>query len=280
MGMKRIVWGCVLTILCSASCFSFAFAATEVTAPPLTITLGAGAARLPDYEGAQTKRSQIYPIANARLTTEYGVFTVGGDTSPPGNDIPLFSWAIGDPKHFIAALFIDYDGGRRDDRGRGGLHAGSPRLRGLGNLSGTLEYGVFGSYTYGIFTTNLDARTAPSSQGHGGTIADFSVDIAIPIDAKLVLTASPSVSWASQRYLRRYFGVTPAQSAASGFATYAPDAGSKNAGLTISANYQLDKHWLAVANLAASRLLGSAANSPIVERKTFISPSVGVAYSW
>ena len=280
MGMKRTVRGCVLTVLCTASCVSFAFAATDGAAPPLTITLGAGAARLPDYEGARTQRSEIYPIVNARLTTEYGAFTVGGDTSPPGNNIPLFSWALGDPGHFLAAAFIDYDGGRRDDRGRSAFHAGSRRLRGLGNLSGTLEYGVFGSITSGVFTTNLDARTAPSSQGHGGTIADIAVDIAIRIDAKLELTASPSVSWASQRYLRRYFGVTPAQSAASGFATYTPDAGVKNAGLTISANYQVDKHWLAVANLAASRLLGSAANSPIVERRTSISPSIGVAYRW
>ena len=153
-------------------------------------------------------------------------------------------------------------------------------MRGLGNLSGTLQYGVFAAYTVGFATTNLAARKAPSGRGHGGTIVDLSVDLALPINKQLTFTASPSLTWVSKQTMRSYFGVTPAQSGASGFRVYTPDDGVKSYGLTLSANFQATKHWLVVANLAASRLTGQAAASPIVERRNTFSPSLGLAYSW
>ncbi len=270
--------------------FAFAFAAwcqicsaqdgDETPAAPMTITVGAGVVRNPDYEGGRQQRLNFFPIANLAYKTDVGVLTLGGDASAPSNSTPLIAWTVAKPDRYSASLLIDYDGGRRDDRRGTALRSGSPHLQGLGNLGGTLEYGASGSYTVGFATANLTARTAPSRQGHGGTILDFSVDLAMPIDDRLTITASPSATWVSSRYMRRYFGVTPAQSAASGFSTYAPDGGVKSYGLTVSANFQATKHWIVAGNLAASRLSGQAGSSPIVERRNSLSPSVGVAYSW
>ena len=247
---------------------------------PLTFTLGAGAARVADYEGAKNRQAEAFPIINARLITDVGVVSIGGDASAPGAATPLLTWAVGDGKEFVAGWSVTYDGGRRDDRHRTAFKAGSPRLHGLGNLSGTLEYGLFAAYTAGYLTLNLDARTAPRGRGHGGTLLDASVDFALPLSGKTSMTASPGITLASDGYTRRYFGVTAEQSAASGFSRYDPKGGLKNLSLSIAVNSRFDSHWSAFAGVAASRLLGDAGRSPIVERKTSISPSAGVAYNW
>lgn len=252
----------------------------KIASAPIAFNLGVGVTRSPDYEGAAKQRLNNFPVVSVLYKTDAGVFMIGGDASAPANNTPLFSWTLADPQHYSAGLSIDYDGGRRDDRRGTALRSGSPHLRGLGNLAGTIEYGAFGSYTIGIATPDLALRTAPSGQGHGGTIVDLSVDLAIPIDKTLTVTASPIVTWVSSRYMQRYFGVTPTQSAASGFRAYAPEGGIKSYGLAISANLQVTKHWVVVGNLAASRLRGQASASPIVERRNSISPSLGFAYSW
>lgn len=272
--------GAALIALCAGCPADAAQAADENLAPPLAISLGAGVARIPDYEGGRKQHSSVFPIINTTWKTDYGVLMLGGDASAPNNSIPLLSLAIADPEHFVAGVTLDYDGGRRDDRSGTAFRSGSPRLHGLGNLSGTLQYGVFGAYTVGFATANLAVRKAPSGRGHGGTIADLSVELALRIDKQLTFTASPTLTWVSMQTMRSYFGVTPAQAAASGFRAYMPDDGLKSYGMTLTANVQATKHWIFAANLAASRLSGQAAASPIVERRNIISPSLGLAYGW
>ena len=271
-----------LILFALSGCFQadIAQGADESAPAPTSINLGVGVTRSADYEGGRSQSLNVFPVANVTYKTDVGIFMLGGDASAPSNNIPLASWTIANPSHYAAGLTVDFDGGRRDDRRGTALRSGSPRLRGLGNLAGTLEYGVFGSYTVGVATPNLAVRTAPSSQGHGGTIVDLSVDLALPVKQRLTLTASPTVTWVSDRYMRRYFGVTPAQSAASGFRTYRPDGGVKSYGVAITANFQVTKHWIVVGNLVGSRLRGEAGASPIVERRNSVSPSLGVAYSW
>lgn len=247
---------------------------------PLTFTLGAGAARVADYEGAKRQQTVAFPIIGARLVTDVGVFGIGGDASAPGATTPLLTWAVGDGKKFVAGWSVTYDGGRRDDRHRTAFESGSPRLRGLGNLPGTLEYGLFGAYTARYLTFNLDARTAPRGRGHGGSLIDASVDFNFPLNGKTSITASPGLTWASDRYTRRYFGVTAQQSAASGFARYDPKGGLKNFSFSVAVNSRFDAHWSAFAGVTASRLLGDAARSPIVQRRTSLSPNAGIAYNW
>lgn len=255
-------------------------ALAQEAAAPLTFTLGTGVARVADYEGAKQQRTGVFPIVGAQLATDIGVWGIGGGASAPGATTPLLSWAVGDGKDFVAGWSLTYDGGRRDDRHRTAFESGSPRLRGLGNLPGTLEYGLFGAYTMRHLTFNLDARTAPRGRGHGGSLLDASVDFNLPLDGKTSVTASPGLTWASDRYTRRYFGVTAQQSAASGFARYDPKGGLKNFSFSVAVNSRLGSHWSAFAGVTASRLLGDAARSPIVQRRTSLSPNAGIAYDW
>jgi outer membrane protein len=65
--------------------------------------------------------------------------------------------------------------------------------------------------------------------------------------------------------MRRVFGVSPAQAAASGYPVYAAHGGSTAFGLGFSASRFMTQHWLINMDLAWNRLRGSAADSPITQ---------------
>lgn len=82
-----------------------------------------------------------------------------------------------------------------------------------------------------------------------------------------IVTLGPSVHYGSGRYMQTLFGVTDAQAANSAFSAYAPKAGSDAATLSLTWNYALSKEWSVRTLVAATRLLGDAAKSPIVQSK-------------
>jgi outer membrane scaffolding protein for murein synthesis (MipA/OmpV family) len=68
--------------------------------------------------------------------------------------------------------------------------------------------------------------------------------------------------------MQSWFGVTPQQAVDSGYRPYSAGAGLKSAGFGITMVYFVNKHWFVSADGALRRLLGSAAQSPIVQSKT------------
>ncbi len=62
-----------------------------------------------------------------------------------------------------------------------------------------------------------------------------------------------------------YFGVSEAGSVRSGLATYTAEGGLKDIGVQATMTYQLTDRWGLVGRASYTRLLGDAANSPIVQ---------------
>lgn len=242
-------------------------------------SVGLAVARAPDYDGAARRRIEIMPVVNVNLRTEVGTFTLGGDSVSAFNTTPIAAWT-GTDGPFTFGGFVDYDGGRRDDRSGSAFQSGSPRLHGLGTLHGTLELGLAAGYTIGIATTNLDVRKAPSGHGHGGTIADVGVDFALPVSERWLIEVTPSITWASASTMRSYFAVTAEQAARSTFRSYATSSGLRSYGINLSSTYAWTKAWALVGNLTYARLASRAADSPIVERKAVVVPNVAMVYRW
>ncbi len=71
-------------------------------------------------------------------------------------------------------------------------------------------------------------------------------------------------TWATGKYMRSFFGVTPAQSAASRLPVFAPGSGFKDIGVEASANYVFASRWAVVGTVGYKRLIGGAADSPLV----------------
>jgi outer membrane scaffolding protein for murein synthesis (MipA/OmpV family) len=76
------------------------------------------------------------------------------------------------------------------------------------------------------------------------------------------------VTWADRDYTMTFFGVTPAQSAASGLPAYEADSGFNTVRFGVGATYRLDRRWHVGARAAIWRIVGDAADSPITRERT------------
>ena len=97
---------------------------------------------------------------------------------------------------------------------------------------------------------------------------------------KFVMFAGPSITLATHRYLQSEFGVTPAQSLASGHPVFDPHAGMVAVGVGFSATRFITDHWLFNLDAAISKLKGSPDVSPLTERSTQRELALSIAYHW
>ena len=119
-----------------------------------------------------------------------------------------------------------------------------------------------------------------SVRGHGGTHAELGIEIPWGIAESMTLSFSPSVLWADNKYTQTYFGVTSAQAARTKFKAYNAKGGVRSVGFAVGLNYQFDKNWSADAGVSYRQLQGSAAKSPIIEKKGQASAVLGVGYAF
>lgn len=89
---------------------------------------------------------------------------------------------------------------------------------------------------------------------------------------------SVSVEWANAKYMKSYFGINAQQAARSGLSEYRPSAGFKDVSLRVGFSYELTKTWSITGAAGVSRLMGDAADSPLVRRKSQAVGALGVAY--
>jgi outer membrane scaffolding protein for murein synthesis (MipA/OmpV family) len=93
--------------------------------------------------------------------------------------------------------------------------------------------------------------------------------------------AGASITFATSHYLQTLYGVTPAQSAASGHPVYGiPHAGTSAAGVGFSATRFLTPHLLVNLDAALSQIRGSPAHSPLVQTRTGRVLALSVDWSW
>ena len=82
------------------------------------------------------------------------------------------------------------------------------------------------------------------------------------------------------RHMEAYFGVSPAQSAASGYAAFDAGAGVKSQHLVLDFDMALSRWWYVNAMVRTARLAGDAADSPITQRTRQTSGMLAVRYQF
>jgi outer membrane scaffolding protein for murein synthesis (MipA/OmpV family) len=65
---------------------------------------------------------------------------------------------------------------------------------------------------------------------------------------------------------------------ASGYPVYTPGAGPRNLQFGATANHFFAGRWIAVGGLGIGRLLGDAADSPIVRERTHVTGFAAIGY--
>jgi outer membrane scaffolding protein for murein synthesis (MipA/OmpV family) len=143
-------------------------------------------------------------------------------------------------------------------------------LAGLDNIPAAPVLKLFGAYVISrSFLLVLRADIRRIAGGANGWVGDLEVYLSLPGSSrKFVMFAGPSLTLADGGYMQNVFGVSAHQAAASGYPSFNSHGGWKAAGLGFSATWFITQHWLLNADMAVSRLLGSAAASPITQRRT------------
>lgn len=209
------------------------------------LRLGAGIELEPTFQGSGSTETEIDPFLVAAYRADWGnVFLSGGGLG--------FSRMLTDS--FGIQLQLEAEDTREEND--------DPRLQGLGNQDEELELEIAGRYFLGPWT--LDASVAPAT-GDKGVVwfvgGSYTMRAA---DDRLFLTLSADLSGSDRDNQQTDFGITPAQSDASGLPEYSPGGGLKSFGLNVLAEYRLSDRWYLYADIDYERLLGDVADSPLV----------------
>lgn len=134
----------------------------------------------------------------------------------------------------------------------------------LGRDDSTLEFGAFGELFFDDW--KIVARVGQDlSDAGGGFVADLGLRWASQISDNWRVELGSEISWASDQYVNRLYGVGPGRAAESGLRLYDAAPGLKDLTLSGSVTYSISENWTVGGIIGAQRLMGSAADSPLVK---------------
>lgn len=144
----------------------------------------------------------------------------------------------------------------------------------------SFEIGGF-AQTYLAKNIRVRAEARQAVSGHDGLVGEVSADYIARDGDKWLVSIGPRVTLADGRYHRAWYGITAADSAASGLAQFRPDGGIEGVGLAAGYLRQLSKRIGLSAYARYDHLVGDAGRSPYVRTAGSRSqPSVGLALSY
>jgi outer membrane scaffolding protein for murein synthesis (MipA/OmpV family) len=214
------------------------------------VTLGAGASYSPDYEGSDDYEVDPLPL----IAINYRDFI-----RLRGTGLTIDFLGLSDSKFAEAFSFgalVKYDDGREAND--------NPVLRRLTDIDQGADGGLFAEYELGPVSFGLTAVQDLGTR-HEGTTAEFKIEYGRALASRLRGQIDASVSWADDDYTQSYFGISAADSQASGLREFTAESGLKDAGVSASLHYLINEHWRVTGRLAYRRMLGDAADSPLVE---------------
>ncbi|MBM7014608.1 MipA/OmpV family protein [Enterobacter cloacae] len=260
--MKSILPGAVLALLAAP-------ALAEEQPQGNVLTLGGGVDVAPRYSGSDKSRVTAAQVVDYAMANGFFVSTTRGIGY--GNSFGNL--------YYNAAL--SYRAGRKDrDVSSDSIASGSDYLRGMGDIKGSaivvpgLEYKVTD-----WLNVQMQAEV-PVSERDNGEAVHFGIASPLYTSPENTVTLALTGSWGSSKYMQTYYGVSADQSAASGFARHEAGSGIYAYSLNLDWTHKLTSRWSLLAAAGVTQLTGDAGDSPIVQRKTFPTGSLKVAYSF
>jgi len=216
-------------------------------------TLGAGAGVAPDYEGSEDY--EPVPLWNVRAGNLYHKDTYAQifATRFRSNLLPHDNFRLG-----LAGQYV----GKRDDVDNDAVD--SLRSTDDGFLLGALigyDFKLDGNRVIGVeFEPRYDV-----GDNIGGLFTGRTTYLAPFGGGSWVFRGSAEVTYASEDYMSEYFGISGADSARSGLNTFNADADFKDVAFGATLTYKFTENWNVTGLATYTRLLGDAADSPVVD---------------
>ena len=220
----------------------------------------------PTYEG-----SDAYEVVGAPFA--YPVFSSAGTSTGTfsfngADDVRI---RVLNQHGFEAGVLGGYAFGRDEDDGL--------LLRGLGDVDSGFIVGGYLGYRISGLLLDASYHHIVSGDNTGGYFrigASNKYQVTDRFSAKVRVGAT----YADGDYMDDYFGVTAAQSEASvaSLSTYNTSAGFKDVHANLSGTLDLTNRWALIGGVGYKRLVGDAADSPIVESEDQFSATLGMTY--
>ena len=260
--LKNIVPGIVLALLTTP-----VLAAEQSEGNVLT--LGGGVDVAPRYSGSDKSRVGAAQVVDYAMENGFFISTTRGVGY--GNNIGNLGYSAA----------VSYRTGRKDkDVSSDSISSGSDYLRGMGDIKGSaIVVPGLGYKVTDWLHLQLQAEV-PVSERDNGEAVHFGISSPLYTSPNNAVTLALTSSWGSGKYMQTYYGVSAAQSAASGFARHDAGAGIYAYSLNLDWTHRLTSRWSVLAAAGVTQLTGDAADSPIVQRKTSPTGSLKVTYSF
>jgi outer membrane scaffolding protein for murein synthesis (MipA/OmpV family) len=210
------------------------------------ITIGLGPKYSPDYPGSNDYKIRPHINLNVRFGDRLSANTQG------------LEYALFGIKRISFGPLVHISGRRSP-------HA-NPDLEGLGRIKRSPELGVFAK---AIWPGQLSLRLSASqgiARGHEGTLVTLEGSAQVFRSAGEAVTGylGASTTWSSAPYARTFFGINAEQSANSGIPAYNPGNSMRDASVSATLRWVLNRDWTVNSTAEYSRLLADVAASPIV----------------
>jgi outer membrane scaffolding protein for murein synthesis (MipA/OmpV family) len=228
--------------------------------------LGAAVRTRPAYDGSLSQKTDLVPIVRyygqplfARTTQ--GILEGG------------LHWQLG--SGLAGGFQLSYDEGRKSSESAFlREHNFTDDIDAGASLGAHLEWdGKLGPAPVGVLL-----RYRQGLDSDRGALADLRFNVGVYGSGGATLVVFTEATWGSSKANNTFYGVTPEQSAASGFATYEPGSGLRYVALGLIGGYDLARHWTLVASIQQRWLQGDVAQSPLADCRQNTYANAGVAY--
>jgi len=230
------------------------------------VLLGAAVRTRPAYDGSRSQTTDLVPVIRyygqpwfARTTQ--GILEGG------------LHWNLG--SGLAAGFQLAYEEGR--DTSESSFlreHNFTDDVDASGSIGAHVEWDT----KIGPAPVGLLARYRQNVDSERGALLDLRLNVGVYGSGGATLVVFSEATWGSSKANATFYGVTPQQSAASGFAVYEPGSGLKHVALGLIGGYDLSRHWTLVASAQQRWLQGDVAKSPLVEKKGNTYANAGIAY--
>ena len=245
-------------------------ASTEPPQRRLNYVLGAIVGSGPAYPGSATRSNSLRPAwaleyGRFRLSTSRGSALMGHGLAAEESGA---SATLRQSDRFRLSAALRMDGGR--DAGDAPRLAGLPEIR--RTLRGRLSagYELADRWSVGLsLSQDLLGR-------EGGAQMSAGLGYTWPVSQQTKVVVSSSASFGNSTYMRAHYAV-PAGSA-SPLPAFEASAGLYALDLGLDVTHALSRHWVVVGGVRMSQVQGDARRSPLTERGTGFSVSLGLAY--
>jgi outer membrane scaffolding protein for murein synthesis (MipA/OmpV family) len=229
-------------------------AARAETDDGLHLSLGAAGLYRPEFKGSKDYEFKPLPFVGLRYDRgDYYVALEGGALRAnlaPGGFIE-------------AGPVVTYERGRKDD-------IENLAVRRLGEIDAAVNAGVFIRKRFDVAGGRLSIEAealVDTGKVHEGTLVNLGLGYDRALNDRWSIGASLATTWADEKYMQTYYGVSSAGARASGLAPYAAKAGIEKIELSAALRYRINDRWSALGQGSYGRLVDSAADSPIVARE-------------